>query len=94
MRTESANSLIESIYPAIDSTPPPPPEYFLNRMILAPRNIDKSTKKFWIAWQVIAVSTLVQTKLSVSQEQIHETMNQFQLNLFALSILPVFHQAN
>ena len=40
MRTESANSLIESIYPAIDSTPPPPPEYFLNRMILAPRNVD------------------------------------------------------
>ena len=40
MHTESANSLIESIYPAIDSTPPPPPEYFLNRMILAPRNID------------------------------------------------------
>ena len=40
MRMESANSLIKSIYPAIDSTPPPPPEYFLNRMILAPRNVD------------------------------------------------------
>lgn len=40
MRTESPDSLIESIYPAIASTPPPPPEYFLNRMILAPRNID------------------------------------------------------
>ena len=40
MRTESADSLIESIYLAINSTPPPPPEYFLNCMILAPRNID------------------------------------------------------
>jgi hypothetical protein len=40
MRVNSADSLIESIYPAIDSTPSPPPEYFLSRMILAPRNID------------------------------------------------------
>ena len=40
MRAESADSLIASIYPAIDTTPPPPHEYFLNRMILAPRNID------------------------------------------------------
>ena len=40
MRTESPDSLIESIYPAIASTPLPPPEYFLNQMILAPRNID------------------------------------------------------
>ena len=40
MRVQSADSLIESIYPAIDSAPPPPPKYFLNRMILAPQNID------------------------------------------------------
>ena len=40
MRVESADSLIESIYPAINSTPTPPPEYFLNCMILAPQNID------------------------------------------------------
>src|SRR4051812_20862969 len=40
MHTESANSLIKSICPAIDSTPPPPPEYFVNYMILAPQNID------------------------------------------------------
>lgn len=40
MQVQSADSLIESIYPAVDSAPPPPPEYFLNRMILAPRNID------------------------------------------------------
>ncbi|PPQ82287.1 hypothetical protein CVT25_008437 [Psilocybe cyanescens] len=40
MRIQDANSLINTVYPAIDSTPPPPPEYFLNRMILAPRNAD------------------------------------------------------
>ena len=40
MQVESADSLIESIYPAINSTPTPPPEYFLNHMILAPQNID------------------------------------------------------
>ena len=40
MCTESIDSLIASIYPGIDSTPPPPPDYFLGRMILAPRNSD------------------------------------------------------
>jgi len=40
MRIIDENSLINSIYPAIDSNPPPPPEYFLNHMILAPRNAD------------------------------------------------------
>ncbi|KAJ6490982.1 hypothetical protein C8R45DRAFT_826093, partial [Mycena sanguinolenta] len=28
------------IYSDVGSTPPPPPDYFLNRMILAPRNSD------------------------------------------------------
>ncbi|KAF8054764.1 hypothetical protein FPV67DRAFT_1396926, partial [Lyophyllum atratum] len=36
------SSLIDFIYPAIDSVNPPPPEYFLDRMILAPRNSDVS----------------------------------------------------
>ncbi|KAJ7315486.1 hypothetical protein DFH08DRAFT_628262, partial [Mycena albidolilacea] len=39
---DSAPSLIDFIYPGIDSNPPPPPEFFLNRMILAPRNTDVS----------------------------------------------------
>jgi len=34
------DDLTSSIYPGIDSNPPPPPDYFLNRMILAPRNVD------------------------------------------------------
>ena len=42
MRVNSVESLIGSIYPAINSNPPPSPEYFLNRMILAPRNADVS----------------------------------------------------
>ena len=33
-------SLVHAIYPSISRHPPPPPEYFLNRMILAPRNAD------------------------------------------------------
>ncbi|KAF8164534.1 hypothetical protein BJ912DRAFT_831659, partial [Pholiota molesta] len=32
--------LIDSIYPGVESDPVPPPEYFTNRMILAPRNTD------------------------------------------------------
>ena len=36
MQVGSADLLIKSIYPAINSIPPPPPEYFLNCMILAP----------------------------------------------------------
>ena len=31
---------MEFIYPGINSVPPPPPDYFLNRMILAPQNVD------------------------------------------------------
>lgn len=40
MLTENTSSLIDFIYPDVGSDPPPPPEYFLNRMILAPRNTD------------------------------------------------------
>ena len=40
MQVADTNELIQSIYPGIDSSPPPPPSYFLNRMILAPRNLD------------------------------------------------------
>jgi hypothetical protein len=36
MRVSDVNSLIDSIYPGVNSNPPPPPEYFLNQMILAP----------------------------------------------------------
>ncbi|KAJ7241919.1 hypothetical protein B0H12DRAFT_1023935, partial [Mycena haematopus] len=35
-------ALISFVYPGIHSTPPPPPDFFLNRMILAPRNADVS----------------------------------------------------
>ncbi|THH03718.1 hypothetical protein EW146_g10359 [Bondarzewia mesenterica] len=38
MSTLNLKSLIDAIYPGIDSLQPPPPEYFLNRMILAARN--------------------------------------------------------
>ncbi|EAU86521.2 transcriptional factor B3 [Coprinopsis cinerea okayama7 len=42
MRSPSSNSLINFIYPGIDSPTPPPAQYFLDRMILAPRNADVS----------------------------------------------------
>jgi len=38
MLVRNAHELIDSIYPGIDSQASPSPEYFLNRMILAPRN--------------------------------------------------------
>ncbi|KAH9958684.1 hypothetical protein BGW80DRAFT_1135980, partial [Lactifluus volemus] len=34
------SKLIDSIYADIDCSPPPPPDYFLTRTILAPRNSD------------------------------------------------------
>ena len=40
MRVDDVGSLIDSIYPDVNSNPPPPPDYFLNRMILAPQNSD------------------------------------------------------
>jgi ATP-dependent exoDNAse (exonuclease V) alpha subunit len=40
MRCASAFDMISFIYPGVDTVPPPPPDYFLNRMILAPRNTD------------------------------------------------------
>ena len=36
----NADALLDSIYPGINSAPAPPPNYFLNRLILAPRNAD------------------------------------------------------
>jgi hypothetical protein len=42
MESDSPQDLIDFIYPGISSTPPPPADYFLNRMILAPRNADVS----------------------------------------------------
>ena len=36
------DELINTIYPGVEMNPPPPPEYFLNRMILAPQNTDVS----------------------------------------------------
>ena len=40
IRSENIESLINFVYPNLNSDPPPPPDYFLNRMILAPRNSD------------------------------------------------------
>ncbi|KAJ2924672.1 hypothetical protein H1R20_g12432, partial [Candolleomyces eurysporus] len=40
MRVPDIDHLIDNIYPGIDSNPPPPSEYFLDRMILSPRNIN------------------------------------------------------
>jgi hypothetical protein len=38
--THQLNNLIRFIYAGVDTTQPPPPEYFLHRSILAPRNED------------------------------------------------------
>jgi hypothetical protein len=40
MICDDSTELIDFIYPGVDSTPPPPPEYFLGRTVLAPRNRD------------------------------------------------------
>jgi hypothetical protein len=40
MRSNDIESLMNFVYPDLNSSSPPPPEYFLNRMILAPRNTD------------------------------------------------------
>lgn len=40
MITSDVTTFINEIYPGIQSPTPPPPDYFLNRMILSPRNTD------------------------------------------------------
>jgi hypothetical protein len=42
MVSSDINTFIDGIYHGIQSSPPPPPDYFLNRMILSPRNCDVS----------------------------------------------------
>lgn len=42
IRCKDLDNLMNFIYPHLHSNPPPPPEYFLNRIILAPRNSDVS----------------------------------------------------
>ena len=43
MCSNNIEALTNFVYPNLESTPPPPPNYFLNRMILAPRNSDVDT---------------------------------------------------
>ncbi|RXW11836.1 hypothetical protein EST38_g14019 [Candolleomyces aberdarensis] len=40
LRVQTYDDLVNFVYAGIDQSPPPPPEWFLNRMILAPRNSD------------------------------------------------------
>ena len=40
IRSNNIDSLMNFIYPNLNSPLPPPPEYFLNHIILAPRNSD------------------------------------------------------
>lgn len=40
MRVDDAATVIDSIYPANNTDRPPPSEYYLNRKILAPGNVD------------------------------------------------------
>ena len=40
IRSKDLDSLMDFIYSDLHSQPPPPPEYFLNRLILAPHNSD------------------------------------------------------
>ena len=40
MITSDITTFINKIYPGIQSPTPPPPDYFLNRMILSPQNTD------------------------------------------------------
>ncbi|KAJ6470104.1 hypothetical protein C8R47DRAFT_988984, partial [Mycena vitilis] len=42
MQIHSSDALVDFVYPGISSDPPPPADYFSNRMILAPRNSDVS----------------------------------------------------
>ena len=42
MHAQDMEALIESIYPGVDADVPPPPDFFLNRMILSPRNAEVS----------------------------------------------------
>lgn len=43
MRVPDNHTLIATLYPGVNTTPPPPPDYFLDCMILAPRNADVDT---------------------------------------------------
>ena len=40
MIISDTSTFIDKVYPGIQSSPPPPPDYFLNHMILFPRNDD------------------------------------------------------
>jgi hypothetical protein len=50
MRVDDEDTLLDTIYPAINTSPPPPPEYFMNRMILAPSSVLKSGPVRFGAW--------------------------------------------
>ena len=45
MVVPDVDTFVSEIYPGIRSTPPPPPRYFLDRIVLAPRNNDVDDMK-------------------------------------------------
>jgi hypothetical protein len=96
MRVDDLDSLISSIYPGIDSTPPPPPDYFLNQMILAPRNADVGDiiKRFSSICLEIYANMSVLMRLYKSLVLILWMTTPFQMNSFGLCIHQAFHQEN
>lgn len=60
MLTSSLTELIDFIYAGIDSIPPPPADFFLNRTILAPHNVNVSdTKDIVLEWMSGQTETFI-----------------------------------
>lgn len=68
--TRDSNSLIDFIYPGIDG-PTPPPNYFLERTILAARTpmFLGSMRQYWAEWQAKNGHSSVLTRLSMRPGQ-------------------------
>jgi ATP-dependent exoDNAse (exonuclease V) alpha subunit len=70
MQTSSLDSLIKDIYPGISTLPTaPPPEFFLERAILAPRNVDVDLTNHEILGQMHGEEQIYMSADSIVKEQ-------------------------
>lgn len=68
MCTLDNSNLVDFIFPGVSSDPPPPPNYFLDQMILGPRNTDVSAMNDRILEQLLGDETVFYSGDSVIVE--------------------------
>lgn len=79
MRSRDLESLMNFVYPHLGSPFPPPPDYFFNRMILAPRNTDVNDVNQKLLDRMNADTTTSNNRVPSIHEFLHSASIQWPL---------------